>query len=83
MEKSYTSRRPFPVETSMEIAVAKPIMARRPSHTLAPWLSFALCSHLMDMDLMWDPAFLVCAFLWNTVNIVLLFINYYYYTAEL
>ena len=46
----------MPVATSTAIAEAKPTMAARPSHTSGPppppLPCFALCSHLMDTDLL-------------------------------
>lgn len=42
------SRSPLPVAISTLIAVAKPIIATRPSHTSTPLPSFVLCSHLME-----------------------------------
>ena len=45
----------MPVATSTAIAEAKPTMAARPSHTSGPpppLPCFALCSHLMDSDLL-------------------------------
>lgn len=73
-EDRSTSRRPLPVEISMVMAVAKLTMARRPSHTMAPWLSFALCSHLTVKDIVRGPTFLLCALILYAVNISL-FVN--------
>ena len=48
--KDSTSKSPFPVATSIVIAVANPTIAKRPSHTSKPLLPLAPCSHLMGTD---------------------------------